>query len=96
AGLQVGRGQTGSSVALPAGIPTQIAQQIQHVAHLVFTQAFVDAMRPTMALAIAVILVAAVGSMAARNRGRSGQAQPAPEVAGRNEEIVEWNRSSAS
>ncbi len=69
AGLQVGRGQTGTSVSLPPGIPTQIAQQIQHVAHLVFTQAFVDAMRPTMALAIAVILVAAVGSIAARNRG---------------------------
>jgi MFS family permease len=75
AGLQVGRGQTGTSVSLPAGIPTQLAQQIQHVAHLVFTQAFVDAMRPTMALAIAVILVAAVGSFAARNRGRGGQAQ---------------------
>ena len=80
AGLQVGRGQTGTSVALPAGIPAQIAQQIQHVAHLVFTQAFVDAMRPTMALAIAVILVAAVGSMAARNRGRVTQAQSPTEV----------------
>lgn len=81
AGLQVGRGQTGTSVALPAGIPTQIAQQIQHVAHLVFTQAFVDAMRPTMALAIVVILAAAIGSFAARNRGRGEQAQGALEDA---------------
>jgi EmrB/QacA subfamily drug resistance transporter len=81
AGLQVGRGQTGSSVSLPVGIPTQVAQQIQHVAHLVFTQAFVDAMRPTMALAIAVILVAAVGSSGARNRGRIDEAQRAVEDA---------------
>jgi EmrB/QacA subfamily drug resistance transporter len=81
AGLQVGRGQTGTSVSLPAGIPTQLAQQIQHVAHLVFTQAFVDAMRPTMALAIAVILVAAVGSFAARNRGRGEHARGVAESA---------------
>ncbi len=68
AGLQVGRGQTGTTLRLPAGIPGQIAQQLEHVGHLVFTQAFVDAMRPTMALAIAVILVAAVAAIAARNR----------------------------
>ena len=80
AGLQVGRGQSGTSVALPPGVPGQIAQQIQQVAHLVFTQAFVDAMRPTMALAIAVILVAAVGSVAARNRGRTTEAHRVAEV----------------
>jgi len=45
-----------------------VAQQIQQVAHAVFTQAFVDAMRPTMALAIAVILLAAIGALWARNQ----------------------------
>jgi EmrB/QacA subfamily drug resistance transporter len=68
AGLQVGRGQTGTTLQLPSGIPGQVAQQLAHVGHMVFTQAFVDAMRPTMALAIAVILVAAVVALAARNR----------------------------
>jgi MFS family permease len=68
AGLQVGRGQTGTSLALPAGVPAQLVHQIQVVAHAVFTQAFVDAMRPTMVLAIAVILVAAVGTLGVRNR----------------------------
>ena len=63
----MGRGQSGTSLALPAGIPAQVVQQIQQVAHAVFTQAFVDAMRPTMALAIVVILVAAVGALWARN-----------------------------
>jgi EmrB/QacA subfamily drug resistance transporter len=77
AGLEVGRGQSGTSLTLPAGIPPQVAQQIQQVAHAVFTQAFVDAMRPTMALAIVVILVAAVGALWARNRpsGAQGRAE---------------------
>src|SRR6266581_1634285 len=67
-GLEVGRGQSGTSLALPAGIPAQLAQHIQQVAHAVFTQAFVDAMRPTMALAIAVILLAAIGALWTRNQ----------------------------
>src|SRR5207237_10608801 len=67
-GLEVGRGQSGTNLALPAGIPAQLAQHIQQVAHAVFTQAFVDAMRPTMALAIAVILLAAIGALWARNQ----------------------------
>jgi EmrB/QacA subfamily drug resistance transporter len=67
-GLQVGRGQTGGNVGVSAGVPAQLAQHIASLAHGVFTQAFVDAMRPTMALAIVVVLVAALGTLAARNR----------------------------
>jgi len=77
AGLEVGRGQSGTSLALPAGIPAQVVQQIQQVAHAVFTQAFVDAMRPTMALAIVVILVAAVGALWARNNPPRARADTA-------------------
>jgi EmrB/QacA subfamily drug resistance transporter len=73
AGLEVGRGQTGTSLAIPATVPAQLAQHIQQVAHAVFTQAFVDAMRPTMALAIVVILVAAVGALGVRNRPAKAQ-----------------------
>jgi EmrB/QacA subfamily drug resistance transporter len=75
AGLQVGRGQSGTTLALPAGIPAQVAQQIQQVAHAVFTQAFVDAMRPTMALAIVVILAAAIGALWARNNPPRAQTE---------------------
>jgi EmrB/QacA subfamily drug resistance transporter len=75
AGLQVGRGQSGASLSLPQGIPAPVAQQIQQVAHAVFTQAFVDAMRPTMALAIVVILAAAVGALWARNNPPRAQAE---------------------
>jgi len=77
AGLEVGRGQSGTSLALPAGIPAQVVQQIQQLAHAVFTQAFVDAMRPTMALAIVVILVAAVGALWARNNPPRAQVDTA-------------------
>jgi EmrB/QacA subfamily drug resistance transporter len=80
AGLQVGRGQTGTSLALPAGIPAQLVHQIQVVAHAVFTQAFVDAMRPTMLLAIVVILVAAAGTLAVRNRPSQSRVQVAAEA----------------
>jgi hypothetical protein len=79
AGLEVGRGQNGTSLALPAGVPAQVAQQIQQVAHAVFTQAFVDAMRPTMALAIAIILVASVGALWVRNRASGSQVAVAAE-----------------
>jgi hypothetical protein len=68
AGLQVGRGQSGTNLKVPAGTPAQVVAQVQQVAHAVFTQAFVDAMRPTMALAIAVILLAAIGALWARNQ----------------------------
>jgi len=67
-GLEVGRGQTGGSLQLPAGVPAQIVHQLEGLAHAVFTQAFVDAMRPSMALAIAVVLVAALGVLGMRAR----------------------------
>jgi EmrB/QacA subfamily drug resistance transporter len=67
-GLQVGRGQTGGSLQLPASIPAEIVQQLQNLAHAIFTQSFVDAMRPSMALGIAVVIVAAIGVSGVRAR----------------------------
>jgi EmrB/QacA subfamily drug resistance transporter len=80
AGLEVGRGQTGASLQLPAGIPAQLAQQIDQVARHVFVQAFVDAMRPTMALAIVVIVAAALGALVARNRPSGAASTVSPEA----------------
>jgi hypothetical protein len=81
-GLEVGRGQTGGSLQLPAAIPAQVVQQLERLAHAVFTQAFVDAMRPSMALAIVVVVVAAVGVLGVRSRAAApvtsaAQEQPA-------------------
>jgi EmrB/QacA subfamily drug resistance transporter len=80
-GLEVGRGQTGSSLQLPAGVPAQIVQQLERLAHAVFTQAFVDAMRPSMALAIGVVLVAAMGVLGVRGRAARSQAHAYQEMA---------------
>ncbi|HXN03954.1 MAG TPA: MFS transporter [Candidatus Acidoferrum sp.] len=73
-GLQVGRGQTGGSLQLPADVPAQVVQQLERLAHAVFTQSFVDAMRPSMALGIVVVVVAAVGVLGVR--ARATRAEP--------------------
>jgi len=56
--LEVGRGQSG--VPLPAGIPAALAARVQQLAHDVFAQAFINAMRPSLAVAIAVLLFGAL------------------------------------
>ena len=68
AGFEVGRGQTGGTLSLPAGVPASTAHTIQQLAHHVFTNAFVSAMRPSMALPILVLLGAAVVCLALRAR----------------------------
>jgi EmrB/QacA subfamily drug resistance transporter len=57
-GLQVGSGQTG--VALPPNIPPQEAALVQRVAHDVFATAFLNAMKPTLAIAIVVLVFGVV------------------------------------
>ncbi len=58
-GFEVGAGQSGASLNLPA--------QVQVVAHYVFTHAFVDAMHPTLVPPIAVLVVAAAGCVFVRS-----------------------------
>ena len=65
-GLEVGAGQNGAALQLPAGIPQQVADQLAQLGHAVFTHAFVDAMRPSMALPIVIVILAALLSLAAR------------------------------
>jgi EmrB/QacA subfamily drug resistance transporter len=65
-GLEVGAGQNGASLQLPPGIPQQVADQLAQLGHAVFTHAFVDAMRPSMAVPIAIVILAALLSLAAR------------------------------
>ncbi len=67
-GLEVGRGQTGESMHLPAGVPGQVAAELQRLATAVFSHGFVDAMRPTLLLPIAVVVLAALGCLAVKAR----------------------------
>ena len=75
-GLQVGTGQTGTKVGLPPGLPSPLAAQIQHVATLVFTHGFSDAMRATLPLTVAVVVLAAVAAGFARATRLAQVAQP--------------------
>jgi hypothetical protein len=70
-GLQVGSGQTG--VALPPNIPPQEAALVQRVAHDVFATAFLNAMKPTLAIAIVVLVFGVVLTTALVDRPRSQQ-----------------------
>jgi hypothetical protein len=81
-GLEIGAGQTGSSLPIPPGLPGPLVQQLQQLAHTTFTHAFVDAMRPTLVLPIVVIVAAALIASTARGRARS---QPEP---ARHEEAI--------
>jgi EmrB/QacA subfamily drug resistance transporter len=82
-GLEVGAGQTGTNLTLPPGVPASVAAQVNAAAHSVFTNGFVDAMRPTLILPIAIILLAAVATTAVRVRRTPGSgaavAEPAAE-----------------
>lgn len=90
-GLDVGRGQTGASLRLPPGVPQQIVEQLERLAHDVFNAAFVAAMRPTLVLPIAVLVLSAVSCLAVRSRRAAGghgtpagppEAETSPEAAG--------------
>jgi len=83
-GFEVGRGQSGASLSLPPGVPVSVAHTIQELAHDVFANAFVTAMRPSMALPIAIVVLAALGCLGMRAHRPSEQA-----------EIVEWEAPAA-
>src|SRR5437867_2747906 len=76
--LQVGRGQSG--VALPADVPAQARTSILRLAHDVFAQAFINAMRPSLAVDIAVLLLGALLTTAITGR-RKQSAQRMREAA---------------
>jgi EmrB/QacA subfamily drug resistance transporter len=65
-GLEVGAGQSGTALQLPPNTSPDLAAQIGLIAHAVFTHAFVDAMRPAMAVALALVFVGALVTLRAR------------------------------
>ncbi|MDP9265132.1 MAG: MFS transporter, partial [Chloroflexota bacterium] len=79
-GLEVGASQNGASLQLPPGVPQQVADQLAQLGHAVFTHAFVDAMRPSMGLPIAIVIAAAMLSLFARAPRRVTQAESTPQT----------------
>lgn len=58
--LQVGRGQSGVSVPLPANVPQGVASRIRALAHDVFANGYISALRPTLAVPVVILLTGAV------------------------------------
>jgi EmrB/QacA subfamily drug resistance transporter len=59
-------GSTATDLRLPPGTPPSLAAQLSHLAAQVFGHAYVDAMRWTMLLPIAIVTLAAVTALAIR------------------------------
>jgi MFS family permease len=76
--LEVGRGQSG--VALPSNLPLEVKSRILQLGHDVFAQAYLNAMRPSLAVAIAVLLLGAVLTTGITGR-RQSTVQPIREAA---------------
>jgi hypothetical protein len=86
-GFEVGRGQTGAGLHLPAGVPAYVVAYVEQLAHQVFSHAFVAAMRPAMVLPITIVFLAALLTFGVRNQrvarveGEAKSAAPSEAVA---------------
>ncbi len=78
-GLEIGAGQTGGSFSIPPGVRADVVHELMQLAHSTFSLAFVDAVRPTLVLPIAVILGAALLTLVAARRRPRPVPGPAPE-----------------
>jgi EmrB/QacA subfamily drug resistance transporter len=76
-GIQVGAGQNGSGIRLPAGLPARLMAELLRIGHDVFTFGYVNAMRSTMLLPIILLAVGAVSClMLKEDRRITGPAAP--------------------
>jgi EmrB/QacA subfamily drug resistance transporter len=84
-GLEVGAGQTGAQLRLPASLPKGVADLVRRIATDTFTHGFVNAMRPTLLLPLGVLVLGVLSCLFIQRRKRPtpGQApQPAWAEAG--------------
>ncbi len=81
AGLALGRGQVGAA-QLPVGLPPALKAQLLSLAHDVFTNGYVAAMRPTLAVAVGVLLAAAAATLLVSVRPDRSGAQPRSDPVG--------------
>jgi EmrB/QacA subfamily drug resistance transporter len=76
-GFEIGTGESGAR--LPSGIPSAVAQQLQAIAHDVFVTAYIDAMKATFVVPIAVLALTAASTLLIKRRRRVPQAVPQEE-----------------
>ncbi len=77
-GFEIGTGQNGTK--LPSGLPPSVAHQITSLGHDVFVSGYIDAMKPTLALPIAVLAFTALTTLLIKRTKRpavsKGEAAP--------------------
>jgi len=71
-GLEVGHSSSASAGQV-SGLPPQVAAEIARISHDVFAYAFIDAMRPTLAVPIAALALGALSCVAIKRRRRAEQ-----------------------
>ncbi|MDQ2943492.1 MAG: MFS transporter, partial [Candidatus Dormibacteraeota bacterium] len=74
-GFQIGTGQNGAK--LPSGLPPAVAHQLTVLAHDVFVSAYIDALKQTLVVPIAVLALTAFSALLIRRRARA-QREEAP------------------
>jgi EmrB/QacA subfamily drug resistance transporter len=74
-GFQVGTGQNGAK--LPAGLPPEVARQLTSLAHQVFVSAYIDALKQTLVLPIAVLALTAFSALLINRHSRPEAIDPA-------------------
>ena len=67
-GFQIGTGQNGA--ALPSGLPPDVTAQLTSLAHQVFVSGYIDALKQTLVLPIAVLAVTAFSALLIKRRAR--------------------------
>ena len=86
-GFQIGRGQ--AVAHLPPGLPKNVAEQLAQLGHDVFVSGYIDAMKPTLTVPIALLAIAAVSCLFITKYKRPVDVQePRPAPAERNEVAV--------
>ena len=72
-GLDVGRGQSGAAFQFPLGTPTQIKQMVLQLAHDVFVNAYLGAMRESLYVPVVAMAIASASCLLIQRR-RSAEA----------------------
>lgn len=81
-GFEIGTGQNGAK--LPSGLPPAVAQQLTSLAHDVFVSGYIDALKQTLVVPIAVLALTAFSALLIKRRQRPAvehEESPSKEVA---------------
>jgi hypothetical protein len=92
-GLQVGRGQSVASP--PRGVPPQLIPELRQLIRDVFTHGYIAAIRPTLAISVAVLLAGAAGCLLLRRHTAATATSSPAEATSRPAEAT-WSPAEAT